>query len=121
MTTRFMVTLVLQPLSQADRCLLHPSSLDVDPDTQNSPCAGQGRSGGSAKVKVKRREPEFRSADMLQSFSYVCRMFYFGSSHLFQHDFCENEPNTNENETDVFVALKPQMQTVQSFCRVVRV
>ena len=35
------------------------------------------RSGGSAKVKVKRREPEFRSADMLQSFSYVCRMFYF--------------------------------------------
>ena len=29
-------------------------------------------------------------------------MFYFGSSHLFQDDFCENEPNTNENETDVF-------------------
>ena len=52
----------------------------------------KGRSGGSAKVKVKRREPEFRSADMLQSFSYVCRMFHFGSSHLFQHDFCENEP-----------------------------
>ena len=26
-----------------------------------------------------------------------------GSSHLFQHDFCENEPNANENETDVFV------------------
>ena len=62
----------------------------------------KGRSGGSAKVKVKRREPEFRSADMLQSFPYVCRMFYFGSNHLFQHDFCENEPNTNENETDVF-------------------
>ena len=61
----------------------------------------KGRSGGSAKVKVKGREPEFRSADMLQSFSYVCRMFYFGSSHLFQHDFCENEPNTNENETNV--------------------
>ena len=37
----------------------------------------KGRSGGSAKVKVKRREPEFRSADMLQSFSYVCRMFLF--------------------------------------------
>ena len=57
----------------------------------------------SAKVKVKRREPEFRSADMLQSFSYVCRMFHFGSSHLFQHDFCEYEPNQNENETVGFV------------------
>ena len=31
----------------------------------------KGRSGGSAKVKVKRRKPEFRSADMLQSFSYL--------------------------------------------------
>ena len=44
----------------------------------------KGRSGGSAKVKVKRREPQFRGADMLQS-------------------FCENESNANENETDVFV------------------
>ena len=39
----------------------------------------------------------------MSSFSYVCRMFYFGSSHLFQHDFCEYEPNQNENETVDFV------------------
>ena len=51
------------------------------------------RSGGSAQVKVKRRELQMQSADMLQSFSYVCRMFYFGSSHLFQHDLDEHEPN----------------------------
>ena len=36
----------------------------------------KGWSVVSAKVKVKRREPEFRGADMLQSFSYVCRMFH---------------------------------------------
>ena len=63
----------------------------------------KGRSGGSAKVKVKRREPEFRSADMLQSFSYVCRMFHFGSSHLFQHDFSEYEPNQNETDHETNV------------------
>ena len=52
----------------------------------------KGRSGGSAKVKVKRREPEFRGADMLQSFSHVCRMFYFGSSHLFSMIFVRMSP-----------------------------
>ena len=55
--------------------------------------ASKVRSGGSAQVKVKRRELQMQCADMLQSFSYVCRMFYFGSSHLFQHDLDENEPN----------------------------
>ena len=74
----------------------------------------KGRSGGSAKVKVKRREPEFRSADMLQSFSYVCRMFHFGSSHLFQHDFHESEPNTNENETEGFVETNVETSDADS-------
>ena len=66
----------------------------------------KGRSGGSAKVKVKRREPEFRSADMLQSFSYVCRMFHFGSSHLFQPGFCEYEPNQNETDHETNVETR---------------
>ena len=61
--------------------------------TQEVAQVSKGRSGGSAQVKVKRRELQMQSADMLQSFSYVCRMFYFGSSHLFQHDLDENEPN----------------------------
>ena len=56
----------------------------------------------------------FTSADMLQSFSYVCRMFYFGSSHLFQHDFCENEPNATENETDVFVETNVETSDADS-------
>ena len=43
------------------------------------------------------------SADMLQSFSYVCRMFPLGSR-LFQRDFHEHEPNqTEESETVGFV------------------
>ena len=37
-----------------------------------------------------------KSADMLQSFSYVCRRFHFGSSRLFQHVFDEHEPSTVE-------------------------
>ena len=49
----------------------------------------KGRSGGSAKVKVKRREPEFRSADMLQSF---CRMFFFGSAIFFSMIFVRMSP-----------------------------
>ena len=61
--------------------------------TQKVAWVSKGRSGGSAQVKVKRRELQMQCADMLQSFSYVCRMFYFGSSHLFQHDFDEHEPN----------------------------
>ena len=51
----------------------------------------RGRLGGSAKVKVKRRKPEFRGADMLQSFSCVCRMFYFGSS-IFSMIFIRMSP-----------------------------
>ena len=76
----------------------------------------KGRSGGSAKVKVKRRKPAFRSADMLQSFSYVCRMFYFGSSHLFQHDFCENEPNAKRTKQTFLYR-----QTLKPLCLVMRV
>ena len=41
-------------------------------------------------------------------------MFYFGSSHLFQQDFCENEPNTNENETDVFVETNVETSDADS-------
>ena len=41
-------------------------------------------------------------------------MFYFGSSHLFQHDFCENEPNANENETDVFVETNVETSDADS-------
>ena len=77
-------------------------SLTKDPvnhvATQEVAQVTKGRSGGSAKVKVKRRELQMKSADMLQSFSYVCRMFHFGSSHLFQHVFDEFEPNTNETD-----------------------
>ena len=79
-------------------------SLTKDPvnhvATQEVAQVTKGRSGGSAKVKVKRRELQMKSADMLQSFSYVCRMFHFGSSRLFQHVFDDHEPNTIE--TDVF-------------------
>ena len=83
-------------------------SLTKDPvnhvATQEVAQVTKGRSGGSAKVKVKRRELQMKSADMLQSFSYVCRMFHFGSSRLFQHVFDEHEPNTSE--TDVLLKDK---------------
>ena len=48
-----------------------------------------------------------KSADMLQSFSYVCRMFHFGSSRLFQHVFDDHEPNTIETD----VLLKTNVET----------
>ena len=67
----------------------------------------KGRSGGSAKVKAKRRELQMKSADMLQSFSYVCRMFHFGSSRLFQHVFDDHEPNTVETD----VLFKTNVET----------
>ena len=67
----------------------------------------KGRSGGSAKVKAKRRELQMKSADMLQSFSYVCRMFHFGSSRLFQHVFDDHEPNTIETD----VLFKTNVET----------
>ena len=55
-------------------------SLTKDPvnhvATQEVAQVTKGRSGGSAKVKVKRPELQMKSADMLQSFSYVCRMFH---------------------------------------------
>ena len=86
-------------------------SLTKDPvnhvATQEVAQVTKGRSGVSAKVKVKRRELQMKSADMLQSFSYVCRMFHFGSSHLFQHVFDEFEPNTNETD----VLLKTNVET----------
>ena len=47
---------------------------------------------------------------MLQSFSYVCRMFHFGSSHLFQHVFDEHEPNTSETD----VCLKQNETNVET-------
>ena len=86
-------------------------SLTKDPvnhvATQEVAQVTKGRSGGSAKVKVKRRELQMKSADMLQSFSYVCRMFHFGSSRLFQHVFDEHEPNTIETA----VLLKTNVET----------
>ena len=48
-----------------------------------------------------------KSADMLQSFSHVCRMFHFGSSRLFQHMFDEHEPNTIETD----VLFKTNIET----------
>ena len=48
-----------------------------------------------------------KSADMLQSFSYVCRMFHFGSSRLFQHVFDDHEPNTVETD----VLFKTNVET----------
>ena len=41
---------------------------------------------------------------------------------FFQYDFCENEPNANETKQTFLLrqTLKPQTQTVQSFCRVMR-
>ena len=86
-------------------------SLTMDPvnhaATQEVAQVTKGRSGGSAQVKVKRRELQMKSADMLQSFSYVCRMFHFGSSHLFQHVFDEHEPNTSETD----VLFKTNVET----------
>ena len=58
---------------------------------------------------------QMKSADMLQSFSYVCRMFHFGSSRLFQHVFDEHEPNTIETNVLFRQTLKQTMkrQTVK--------
>ena len=75
--------------------------------TQEVAQVTKGRSGGSAKVKAKRRELQMKSADMLQSFSYVCRMFHFGSSRLFQHVFDDHEPNTIETD----VLFKTNVET----------
>ena len=86
-------------------------SLTKDPvnhvATQEVAQVTKGRSGGSANVKAKRRELQMKSADMLQSFSYVCRMFHFGSSRLFQHVFDEYEPNTIETD----VLFKTNVET----------
>ena len=86
-------------------------SLTKDPvnhvATQEVAQVTKGRSGGSAKVKAKRRELQMKSADMLQSFSYVCRRFHFGSSRLFQHVFDEHEPNTVETD----VLFKTNVET----------
>ena len=86
-------------------------SLTKDPvnhvATQEVAQVTKGRSGGSANVKAKRRELQMKSADMLQSFSYVCRMFHFGSSRLFQHVFDDYEPNTIETH----VLFKTNVET----------
>ena len=80
-------------------------SLTKDPvnhvATQEVAQVTKDRSGGSTQVKAKRRELQMKSADMLQSFSYVCRMFHFGSSRLFQHVFDDHEPNTVKTDTNV--------------------
>ena len=57
-----------------------------------------------------------KSADMLQSFSYVCRMFHFGSSHLFQHVFDENEPNTSETDVVFKTNVETNDETTDSEC-----
>ena len=84
--------------------------------TQEVAQVTKGRSGGSAKVNVKRRELQMKSADMLQSFSYVCRMFHFGSSHLFQHVFDEFEPNTNETDVLLKTNVETNDETTDSEC-----
>ena len=95
-------------------------SLTKDPvnhvATQEVAQVTKGRSGGSAKVNVKRRELQMKSADMLQSFSYVCRMFHFGSSHLFQHVFDEFEPNTNETDVLLKTNVETNDETTDSEC-----
>ena len=75
--------------------------------TQEVAQVTKDRSGGSTQVKAKRRELQMKSADMLQSFSYVCRRFHFGSSRLFQHVFHEHEPNTVETD----VLFKTNVET----------
>ena len=85
--------------------------------TQEVAQVTKGRSGGSAKVKAQRRELQMKSADMLQSFSYVCRRFHFGSSRLFQHVSDEHEPNTVETDV-LFKSLKRQTVMMIS-CHVV--
>ena len=86
-------------------------SLTKDPvnhvATQEVAQVTEDRSGGSIQVKAKRRELQMKSADMLQSFSYVCRRFHFGSSRLFQHVFDEHEPNTVETD----VLFKANVET----------
>ena len=93
-------------------------SLTKDPvnhvATQEVAQVTKGRSGGSAKVKVKRRKLQMKSADMLQSFSYVCRMFHFGSSRLFQHVFDEHEPNTIETDVLLKTNVKTNDETTDS-------
>ena len=74
--------------------------------TQEVAQVTKGRSGSSAKVK-ERPELQMKSADMLQSFSYDCRMFHFGSSRLFQHVFDEQEPNSVETD----VLFKTNVET----------
>ena len=96
-------------------------SLTKDPvnhvATQEVAQVTKGRGGGSVQVKVKRRELQMKSADMLQSFSYVCRMFHFGSSHLFQHVFDEFEPNTNETDVaDFKTNVETNDETTDSEC-----
>ena len=51
-----------------------------------------------------------KSADMLQSFSYVCRMFHFGSSRPFQHVFDDHEPNTVKT-VNTFVSGETNVET----------
>ena len=78
--------------------------------TQEVAQVTKGRPGGSAKVKAKRRELQMKSADMLQSFSYVCRMLHFGSSRLFQHVFDDHEPNTVKT-VKTFVSVETNVET----------
>ena len=48
--------------------------------TQEVAQVTKGRSGGSAKVKAKRRELQMKSADMLQSFSMFVGCFIWKQS-----------------------------------------
>ena len=101
-------------------------SLTKDPvnhvATQEVAQVSKGRSGASANVKAKRRELQMKSADMLQSFSYVCRMFHFGSSRLFQHVLMIMSPIPLKQTFCLRQTLKQTMkrQTVKMIsCRVV--
>ena len=93
-------------------------SLTKDPvnhvATQEVAQVTKATSGGSAKVKAKRRELQVKSADMLQSFSCACRMFHFGSSRLFQNVFDDYEPNTVKTDTNVETNVETHDETTDS-------
>ena len=83
-------------------------SLTKDPvnhvATQEVAQVTKGRSGGSAKVKVKRRELQMKSRFPM----FVgCFIFSFWKQSPFQHVFDENEPNTSETD----VMFKTNVET----------
>ena len=101
-------------------------SLTKDPvnhvATQEVAQVTKGRSGGSDNVKAKRRELQMKSADMLQSFSYVCRMFHLEAVAFFSMFLMNMSPIPLKQTFCLRQTLKQTMkrQTVKKIsCHVV--